>query len=73
MNGDILYSIPEAKRSKSQTQLRKSKTHQGSRTTISGGGEDSTTNTVALCPNCHKRMHVLDKPEDIYKLQEIIK
>lgn len=39
---------------------------------LSRGGEDSTANTVALCPNCHKRMHVLDKPEDIKKLKEVI-
>ena len=40
---------------------------------LSRGGEDSTTNTVALCPNCHTRMHILDRPEDIDKLQELIK
>lgn len=39
---------------------------------LSRGGEDSTSNTVALCPNCHKRMHVLDKPEDIEKLKEAV-
>ena len=39
---------------------------------LSRGGEDSTANTVVLCPNCHKRMHVLDKPEDIKKLKEVI-
>ncbi len=39
---------------------------------LSRGGEDSTANTVALCPNCHTRMHVLDKPEDIEKLKGII-
>lgn len=40
---------------------------------LSRGGEDSTENTVALCPNCHTRMHVLDNPADIDKLQEVIK
>ena len=39
---------------------------------LSRGGEDSTNNTVALCPNCHTRMHVLDKPEDVEKLKGII-
>ena len=39
---------------------------------LSRGGEDSTANTVALCPNCHKRMHILDSPEDIKKLKEVI-
>jgi len=36
---------------------------------LSRGGEDSTANTVALCPNCHTRMHVLDKDEDVEKLK----
>lgn len=39
---------------------------------LSHGGEDSTANTVALCPNCHTRMHVLDKTEDAEKLKGII-
>lgn len=26
---------------------------------LSKGGEDSTDNTVALCPNCHRKVHVL--------------
>ena len=37
------------------------------------GGEDSSANTVALCPNCHTRIHVLDEREDIEKLQGVIK
>lgn len=40
---------------------------------LSRGGGDSTANTVALCPNCHTKMHVLDKPEDIEKLKKAIK
>lgn len=40
---------------------------------LSQGGEDSTSNTVALCPNCHTRMHILDDPEDIEKLKSILK
>ena len=36
---------------------------------LSRGGEDSTANTVALCPNCHMRMHILDNPEDVEKLK----
>ncbi len=39
---------------------------------LSRGGEDSSTNTVALCPNCHTRMHILDKPEDIEILKKAI-
>lgn len=37
---------------------------------LSRGGEDSIENTVALCPNCHDRMHILDLPEDIMKLKD---
>lgn len=40
---------------------------------LSRGGADSTENTVALCPNCHTRMHVLDKAEDIEKLKDAIR
>lgn len=39
---------------------------------LSRGGEDSTNNTVALCPNCHTRMHVLDRQEDVDILKEAI-
>lgn len=39
---------------------------------LSRGGKDTTENTAALCPNCHTRMHVLDKPEDIEKLKRVI-
>ena len=38
---------------------------------LSRGGEDSTDNTVALCPNCHTRMHILDSPEDIEMLRQV--
>ncbi len=31
---------------------------------LSEGGEDSLQNTVALCPNCHKKMHILNLGED---------
>ena len=39
---------------------------------LSRGGKDCTGNTVALCPNCHTRMHILDKPEDVEKLKSAI-
>lgn len=39
---------------------------------LSRGGSDSTDNTAALCPNCHTRMHVVDDPQDVLKLQEKI-
>jgi 5-methylcytosine-specific restriction enzyme A len=28
------------------------------------GGDDTIDNTVALCPNCYRRMHVVDAKED---------
>lgn len=40
---------------------------------LSRGGEDSTENTVALCPNCHTRMHILDDPNDVSRLRSICK
>ncbi|MBD8500436.1 HNH endonuclease [Paenibacillus sp. CAU 1523] len=35
---------------------------------LARGGDDSVDNTVALCPNCHRKMHILDSPDDISKL-----
>ena len=40
---------------------------------LSRGGGDTYDNVVALCPNCHSRMHVLDDPEDIKTLESVIK
>jgi len=37
---------------------------------LSNGGADSIDNTVALCPNCHRKMHVLNLESDRKKLQE---
>ena len=36
---------------------------------LSEGGADSIDNTVALCPNCHKKMHVLNDRADVEKLK----
>jgi 5-methylcytosine-specific restriction protein A len=36
---------------------------------LSNGGADTINNTVALCPNCHRRMHVLSRDEDVEKLK----
>ncbi|MEW8959821.1 HNH endonuclease [Neomoorella humiferrea] len=36
-------------------------------------GEDTINNTVALCPNCHRRMHVLDLAADRERLRREIK
>lgn len=35
------------------------------------GGSDSVGNTVALCPNCHRKMHILNLLEDVEKLLSI--
>lgn len=40
---------------------------------LSEGGADELKNTAALCPNCHKKMHVVADPEDVKKLQTVIK
>lgn len=31
---------------------------------LANGGADTIENTVALCPNCHKRMHVINSEAD---------
>lgn len=36
---------------------------------LSKGGSDTIENTVALCPNCHKKMHILNLPADKEKLK----
>ncbi|MDE6990046.1 MAG: HNH endonuclease, partial [Lachnospiraceae bacterium] len=38
---------------------------------IARGGADEVYNAGALCPNCHRKMHVLDEPDDIAKLKDI--
>ena len=35
---------------------------------LAKGGEDTVANTVALCPNCHRKMHVLNRKMDKEKL-----
>lgn len=37
---------------------------------LSKGGADTIENTVALCPNCHRKMHVLNSKKDIEYLIE---
>ena len=34
------------------------------------GGEDTIANTVALCPNCHKKMHIVDDKNDVETLRQ---
>ena len=38
---------------------------------LSAGGDDSIDNTIALCPNCHKKMHVLNDGTDVKKLKRL--
>ena len=38
---------------------------------LSRGGADDISNTVALCPNCHTKMHIVDDAFDINLLQHI--
>jgi 5-methylcytosine-specific restriction enzyme A len=40
---------------------------------LSKGGYDSVENTVALCPNCHKRMHVVDRFEPNLSLSLLLR
>ena len=40
---------------------------------LSKGGMDSAENCVVLCPNCHRRMHILNDPTDINTLKAKIK
>lgn len=40
---------------------------------LAQGGEDSIANTVALCPNCHRKMHILDLESDRLKLSALNK
>ena len=40
---------------------------------LAKNGEDALDNTVALCPNCHRKMHILDKSLDRKTLHEIAK
>ena len=35
---------------------------------LAKGGEDTLRNAVALCPNCHRKMHSLNKKADVKKL-----
>lgn len=40
--------------------------------TLSEGGPDGIYNTVAICPNCHRQLHILNKKEDKDKLKKAI-
>jgi len=40
--------------------------------TLAENGPDAIYNTVAICPNCHRKIHVLQKKEDMEKLSKVI-
>ena len=40
---------------------------------LADNGIDSIENAVALCANCHRKMHILDKKSDIEKLRSHVK
>jgi predicted HNH restriction endonuclease len=40
---------------------------------LAKGGMDTVENTVALCPNCHRKMHSLNMASDKQKLRDWIK
>ena len=40
---------------------------------IARGGADEVYNAVALCPNCHRKMHIFDEKSDVDYLMEIAK
>ena len=40
---------------------------------IARGGADEIDNAVALCPNCHRKMHILDERDDVAKLKDVAK
>ena len=40
---------------------------------IARGGADEVYNAVALCPNCHRKMHILDEKSDVDYLLKIAK
>ena len=36
---------------------------------LSRGGPDCPENTVALCPNCHRKIHIVNDAKDVRKLK----
>ena len=40
---------------------------------LADGGADSIGNAVALCANCHRKMHILDSSDDVFILEKKIK
>lgn len=40
---------------------------------LADGGKDTIDNVVAVCPNCHRKMHILKEEKDIRVLTEVAK
>ena len=38
---------------------------------LADGGEDTIDNVVALCPNCHRKIHILKAPTDVLILERV--
>lgn len=38
---------------------------------LSAGGKDILNNVVVLCPNCHRRIHIIQDATDIQKLKDV--
>ncbi len=38
---------------------------------LADGGPDEVSNAVALCPNCHRKMHSLNEPTDVDYLKNV--
>ena len=39
---------------------------------LANGGSDSYDNTAALCPNCHRKMHIVNDPADVAFLKAAV-
>ena len=39
---------------------------------LSEGGADSVDNVVALCPNCHRKMHIVNDDADVRYLLKLV-
>lgn len=37
---------------------------------LSEGGDDTIENVAAICPNCHRKMHALNRSSDVLKLKD---
>jgi len=40
---------------------------------LRNGGKDSVSNVVALCPNCHRKVHIQENSEDVQKMTLLAK